>query len=101
MLKLDEETDYPMNGNNLYLVNHSGSGEPAWMAIIRLMELADEKMPKSYRSNNFSFMAVHQNSKILHMMEMAVLRMWQEDTETEGIINQLQMQINEVLQEGE
>lgn len=101
VLTIDEETDYPMNGNNLYLVNHSGSKEPAWTAIIRLMETADEMMPKDYPSNNFNIMAVHQNSKLQRMIEMAILRMWREDTETAEITEQLQAQINEVLQEGE
>lgn len=100
VLTIDEGTDYPMNGNNLYLVNHSGSGEPAWTAVIRLMETADGMMPKGYLSNNFSIMAVHQNSKLQRMMEMAILRMWREDTETAEIMKQLQAQINEVLQEG-
>lgn len=101
VLTIDEETDYPMNGNNLYLVNHSGSGETSWTAISRLVEMTDEMMPESYPPNNFSVMAVHQNSKIQRMMEMAIFRMWREDTEMDELMEQLQLQINEVLQEGE
>lgn len=100
-LTIDEETDYPMNGYNLYLVNQSDCGEPAWTAILRLIELADEWLPEGAPSNNVNNMAVHQNSKIRRMMEMAILRMWREETATAEIINQLQAQVDEVLQEGE
>lgn len=101
-LKINDKKDYPVNGSNLYLIHHSGSGEPAWAAILRLLELAEDGMPEHPAvGNSYSRMAVHQNSKVQRLMEMAVLRMWREDTDTGEILKQLQAQVDDILKEGE
>lgn len=99
-LMIDDQTEFPVKGGWLYLVRQSDSGSyPAgWQAIQALYQLG-EQQGTICTANQYSGMAVKQNSKIRRMIEVALVRMWNEELPADEVLAQLQLQIDELLRE--